>query len=134
LNQKSGLKRENGTLSIQDISTIDVNNVINNHYGIIEKKRPVDRLTNGRDSDYVPSIIAQPNNSLTLNRRSRRALKKSYKIKNNQILIDELSLEDSSHLNTIFISNSQEFSNSFKKAMQRPDAKNWRQAVNREIT
>jgi hypothetical protein len=107
---------------------------MDNHYGIVERKRPVDRLTNGRDSNYVLSIIAQPNDPLALNRRSRKALRKSYKIRDNQISIDELPLEDSPYLNTIFISNSQEFPNSFKKAMQRPDAKNWRQAVNREIT
>jgi len=61
-------------------------------------------------------------------------LRQSQKKRDNQISIDELPLEDSPHLNIIFISNSQEFPNSFKEAMQRPDAKNWRQAVNREIT
>jgi hypothetical protein len=134
LNQKSGLGGENGAPSTQDISTIDVNDVVDDHYGIVEGERPVDRLADGRDSDFVPSITAQPNHPPALNRRSRRALRQSQKKRDNQISIDELPLEDSPHLNTIFISNSQEFPNSFKEAMQRPDAKNWRQAVNREIT
>jgi hypothetical protein len=99
---------------------------MDNHYGIIEGERPVDRFTDGRDSDFVLSIIAQPNHPLALNRRSKRALKQSQKKKDNQILIDELPLKDSPHLNTIFILNSQKFPNSFKEIMQRPDAKNWR--------
>jgi hypothetical protein len=52
------LKKENGTPSTQNISIIDVNDVIDNHYGIVERKRPVDQFIDGRDSDFVPSIIA----------------------------------------------------------------------------
>jgi hypothetical protein len=107
---------------------------VDDYYGIVERKRPVDRLADGRDFNFVPSITAQPNHPPAFNRRSRRALRQSQKKRDNQISINELPLEDSPHLNTIFISNSQEFPNSFKEAMQRPDAKNWRQAVNREIT
>jgi hypothetical protein len=56
---------------------------MDNYYGIVEKERPVDRLTNGRDSNYVLSIIIQPNDLLTLNRRSKRALRKSHRVRDN---------------------------------------------------
>jgi hypothetical protein len=81
--QENRLKEKNGTPFTQDISIIDVNDVVDNHYGIVEGERPVDRLTNGRNSDYVSSITAQPNDSLALNRRFKKALKKSHRVKNN---------------------------------------------------
>jgi hypothetical protein len=83
LNQKSELGGKNRAPSTQDISIIDVNNVMNDYYGIVEEERPVDRLADGRDSNFVPSIIEQPNYFLGPNRRFRRALKLSQRKRDN---------------------------------------------------
>jgi hypothetical protein len=50
---------------------------VDDYYGIVEGERSVDRLADGRDSDFVLLITEQPNHPLGPNRRSRRALKLS---------------------------------------------------------